>query len=659
MVSYASRRRNRRRLQWNQGLVSPLVSISDDGLTARHTDTDSLYGVVFGTCPLVPFPTVVGNGMYFEVLVKDVIEQQTRSDGLTLGVTQTLPSQPVEVADCLWRSWTLGYDGVCIICGGVSAQDEQDYIEIPITWRPKHLDAGSKVGLLVRAQLISILQDSREVARVELPTSITEPVYPFVDLLGNTLEVTLSSESCNRLPLIISAISATLANNFGNLRTLEHTPSPVETVISAISGTLEQTPSAVETDVPFFDSYLESLGVTIRNLDVASHRRVPVNAPSPELEGMFKVAFCHSMNAPDAYFEVCVVEMLSDCEYGLTMGFTAADNEDQYALARHLRSFTSMRSIPHSCSIGYGVSAGGSSAGYARFNDDITVSDRWISTGWNSADLSVGTHVGLLAWRSSLQRYPWPTDQLVLFLDGRARLRISCTLPSHRRLRPVVDLFGNTKTVRLVADTRPHDWQDDVLRLHAHQVFDQRITSVAFPYSRPLVQGQRHFEGASGDVVEAAHSGIADHRVSLYLPHPRLVFSVEDASNWMIWTSEERTECPICIEPFANGDVVQPMASCSHVLHRTCAETWLSHLASEDRTAARCPLCRQAASSRRSRLNDAERKWAVKVSQIGEAFVQEVQQSPLPLGWEEAWSQFHRRAYYFNRDTGERQWRRP
>jgi len=47
----------------------------------------------------------------------------------------------------------------------------------------------------------------------------------------------------------------------------------------------------------------------------------------------------------------------------------------------------------------------------------------------------------------------------------------------------------------------------------------------------------------------------------------------------------ENNECPICLEPYGEGDVVIPSKHCSHSFHKSCILSWLEqHQA--------CPLCR-------------------------------------------------------------------
>ncbi|KAL2335179.1 hypothetical protein Fmac_016392 [Flemingia macrophylla] len=49
---------------------------------------------------------------------------------------------------------------------------------------------------------------------------------------------------------------------------------------------------------------------------------------------------------------------------------------------------------------------------------------------------------------------------------------------------------------------------------------------------------------------------------------------------------QSQCDCPICIEEFKNGDLVQPFGVCVHQFHSSCINTWLLL----GRTT--CPVCR-------------------------------------------------------------------
>eukprot|EP00971_Amphidinium_carterae_P148539 2944984-Amphidinium_carterae.1 len=102
---------------FDRDLTSRYVSISPDGLTAEHKDRtgEAMNGVVF-TADVVE--TFGDNHAYFEVEVLKVREQQL--DGLTLGVTSAMPNSsftPLETADDVPSSWSVGYDGAAHIDG--------------------------------------------------------------------------------------------------------------------------------------------------------------------------------------------------------------------------------------------------------------------------------------------------------------------------------------------------------------------------------------------------------------------------------------------------------------------------------------------------------------------------------------------------------------
>jgi len=51
-------------------------------------------------------------------------------------------------------------------------------------------------------------------------------------------------------------------------------------------------------------------------------------------------------------------------------------------------------------------------------------------------------------------------------------------------------------------------------------------------------------------------------------------------------TPHSQTQCPICIEQFRNGELIQPFGLCSHQFHPSCINSWLF------RGNTNCPVCR-------------------------------------------------------------------
>jgi hypothetical protein len=51
---------------------------------------------------------------------------------------------------------------------------------------------------------------------------------------------------------------------------------------------------------------------------------------------------------------------------------------------------------------------------------------------------------------------------------------------------------------------------------------------------------------------------------------------------------DENMDCPICMEEFKKGELIQPFGICNHKFHISCIFLWLD---SEGKTT--CPICRQ------------------------------------------------------------------
>ncbi|KAL9320912.1 hypothetical protein ACSQ67_012751 [Phaseolus vulgaris] len=51
-------------------------------------------------------------------------------------------------------------------------------------------------------------------------------------------------------------------------------------------------------------------------------------------------------------------------------------------------------------------------------------------------------------------------------------------------------------------------------------------------------------------------------------------------------TTPSQTQCPICIQQFTNGDLIQPFGLCFHEFHPSCIHSWLLH------GKISCPVCR-------------------------------------------------------------------
>eukprot|EP00928_Gymnodinium_smaydae_P100588 TRINITY_DN9901_c0_g1_i4.p1 TRINITY_DN9901_c0_g1~~TRINITY_DN9901_c0_g1_i4.p1 ORF type:complete len:573 (+),score=111.36 TRINITY_DN9901_c0_g1_i4:1717-3435(+) len=169
-------------LAFDAEFISEFIRISADGMRATHLQpaSDSLFGVVF---TIGPAPDV-GRGVYFELCVEDSVADQ--AEGLVLGVTSDDPQtfQDVfEVAEHVPNSWTFGYDGQMKLKG----KDME-----PTDFLPQDLEAGDRVGLMVTREGEFILHVNGQVAvrcHGDVPKGAV--LYPFVDLLGGTVSVSM------------------------------------------------------------------------------------------------------------------------------------------------------------------------------------------------------------------------------------------------------------------------------------------------------------------------------------------------------------------------------------------------------------------------------------------------------------------------------------
>lgn len=62
------------------------------------------------------------------------------------------------------------------------------------------------------------------------------------------------------------------------------------------------------------------------------------------------------------------------------------------------------------------------------------------------------------------------------------------------------------------------------------------------------------------------------------------------------FNAEQVNNCPICMEQFKKGELIQPFSSCAHEFHSSCLNSWL--LGGK----TTCPVCRQDLSTNTSRL---------------------------------------------------------
>ncbi|CAJ1407544.1 unnamed protein product [Effrenium voratum] len=110
-------------------------------------------------------------------------------DGLAVGVTSDDPAllgEVPEILDGLRQAWLIGFDGVMF--------DSHDFIEVD--WYPSELRIGDRVGVLVAPSgQLSVYVNGKK--RVDGPKNVdtSKPLFPAVDLIGNTDGVTLLLEA--------------------------------------------------------------------------------------------------------------------------------------------------------------------------------------------------------------------------------------------------------------------------------------------------------------------------------------------------------------------------------------------------------------------------------------------------------------------------------
>lgn len=73
----------------------------------------------------------------------------------------------------------------------------------------------------------------------------------------------------------------------------------------------------------------------------------------------------------------------------------------------------------------------------------------------------------------------------------------------------------------------------------------------------------------------------------LYAVRPN--FSVADIAPAPVPKSET---CAICLEPFRQGELVQPMVSCPHLFHHGCVSSFVQAAQEQPQRNILCPLCR-------------------------------------------------------------------
>eukprot|EP00435_Cladocopium_sp_Y103_P040210 s880_g10.t3 len=166
-------------------LLGKAVSLSNSRLSCSSRDPvgKELGGVVFGDGPL---PCTGPDGeAYFEVVVEEL--RQGNDDGLVLGVASKRPQAMDDILmGCdVKEAWSIGYNGCSF------APDVEE--DVPVKWSPVNLKRGDHVGLLIQGDgsLIVLLNASPVCKGPKKAPVLDVPLYPFVDLLGNTKAVQL------------------------------------------------------------------------------------------------------------------------------------------------------------------------------------------------------------------------------------------------------------------------------------------------------------------------------------------------------------------------------------------------------------------------------------------------------------------------------------
>lgn len=391
------------------------VKLSSDGLLAKHMapQEEVLQGVVFCNSP-VP---VVNGGWYFAVQVETT--QNTELDGLVLGITTTPPAalaqiapEGFEAADDVPNSWSFGYNGQMRV-------DEVDD-PIPISWNPKDLQKGDVVGLFISADGEGRIyqNDIVKLSKVSgLP--VYQAMYPFIDLLGNTVAVCLSPNA---------------------------QPASMDGVAEAVEE--EQRSPAVPLTYDFSTAQLTSFAMQPRPRDVMlSAEMLLVKRKSNIFSQDMVYGNGVAPNSPlGSYFEV---RLESTVARGFALGFQAAS-----AVGSKVTEAPAT-----ACSLGFD--------GMALIGGSSSLVPDWPTRPWCASD-----RVGLLASAGYLAlalNGEWlvevpgaiPEGPLVPFIDlGGGPMAVSLEVGAeaprggalggfHRRLcSPLVTLEGKTKALR-------------------------------------------------------------------------------------------------------------------------------------------------------------------------------------------------------------------
>lgn len=427
---------------FNPHLAGPMVTVSPDGLTARHKEPsgDMLHGVVFGDAPL---PSWHGR-LFFEVRIEETCTGH--EDGLTIGVTTELPSAsrpPYEVAAEVPSSWSLGYFGAARVDGCTEW--------LPIAWNPSLLRVGDRIGLLILpGEEMQVLQNGHVAVRLSCAVPRDTPLYAFVDLLGNTSAVSLNPAGAPPPQVSWEASGAATASMPGPVGEVEGLISPQAGSLPAETTDARQDAARMSAPLPMGDqggSQLRGSVVSVVDLSqlvvderaqlsgfaahllsnsvVLSPERLLARRHDPMSGGLCGVVFSEApipRFKQGFYFEVRVEEICAGNTDGLTLGVTPLLPEPTQL------PFEVAEMVPLSWSLGYDGAA------------HLHGQEEMVDIDWNPAALSVGDKVGLLVR---------PEGDCQLIENGVVVCQVAASVPTDVPLYAIVDLLGNTVAASL------------------------------------------------------------------------------------------------------------------------------------------------------------------------------------------------------------------
>ena len=394
---------------FNGSLVNPkAVSLSNDCRVATYTARKGLndfygYGVLIGQDEL-PLITDKYPCVYFEVEVMEMLGGRFM-DGLTLGVTDTVPSSSVpETCDGLpGMVWAVGFDGESF------SSETGDFEKID--WNPKSLQVGDRVGCLVifpaGDMIITVNGDIVSDGPTGIPMGTA--LYPVVDMLGAVTRVKWSSWD------MIPAVE--LADG-------------TESRVSAVDVSMESynVPELLSS-LRFADNLLNPTTLKVSPDHLTLSYVAPKRAPAKYMANGVAVTEnpIDLVNGNMLYFEVELLESMDEFPDGLTIGFTDIKPKD-------------VEQMPDICD---GLPGNTWVAGFdGEFFSSTT--GEFEELGWNPNSLKVGDKMGALI--------VYPAGDLIILVNGDVIAEGPTGLPRDVPLFGVVDLIGSANAVRIVSN---------------------------------------------------------------------------------------------------------------------------------------------------------------------------------------------------------------